>query len=192
MAQRYRDYRMSLAAGIGFTITTPGDYFQVLKSTAEVRLQFDDDVPIARSQGQGGPAKFSRITISSETDQPLVVIALGYTDGRTPIDARATFSGTLNVTTNLPSVQEPINDVTIAPGASVLLAGVDPTRTELVIRMPDDASGDVRIGDSSVGATKGIRIGSGDAASISGGAAIHAYNTGTDPVAVSLLAERAP
>ncbi|HET8882613.1 MAG TPA: hypothetical protein VFM56_10605 [Solimonas sp.] len=192
MAQRYRDYRMSLAAGIGFTITAPGDYFQVLKSSAEVKLQFDDDVPIARSQGQGGPASYSRVIVSSATDQATVVIALGYTDGRTPIDSRATFDGTVNVSTDLPTVQQPIEDVTIAAGASASLAAVDATRTALVIRMPDDATGDIRVGDSSVAANKGLRLGAGDAASISGGAAIYAYNTSADPVTVSLLAERAP
>lgn len=190
--QQYRDYRFALAAGVPVTIGVTGDYWQVMKASDEVTIQFDEGDKIGRAQGTGGPAKYSKVTITSATDQTTVVLALGLIAGKTPYDSRATFSGTLNVSTNLPTVQQPITDVTIAAGASALLAAADSTRTALVVRMPDDAAGDIRLGDSSVAVNKGLRAGAGDAASISGGAAIYAYNASADPITVSILAERAP
>lgn len=190
--QQYRDYPFSLAAGIPRTVNVQGDYWQVIKASSEITLQFDEGDRINRTQGTGGPATYQRVTITSAVDQPAVVVSLGLTNGKTPYDARATFDGTLNVSTDLPTVQQPITDVTIAAGASQLLAAVDATRTALIVRMPDDASGDVRLGDSSVAANKGIRIGAGDAAELTGGAAIYGYNTSADDVTVSLLASLSP
>lgn len=187
----YRDHTVSLQAGVSYPLAYAGEYWEVVKATGEIKLEFDQGSAVTRGAGCGGPASYRVVTITSPIDQT-VRVSLGYLGGMSPYNARAFFDGTINADVAPITVQDPLADVAVPAGAQQLLAAFDPDRRELVIRWPSTASGPLRIGDSTTAANKGMELEPGDGYSVSGTAAIYGFNTGAAPASARLLAGKAP
>ncbi|GAC1677094.1 MAG: hypothetical protein NVS9B2_27920 [Steroidobacteraceae bacterium] len=183
--QAYRDYALSLKAGVPQDVRVRGTYWQVIAATQAITMTFDETSAISRGQGTGGPANYSRVTLLSAVDQN-VVIALGDANGLTPYDSRSAFGGTINVTPAPPAVGANAPDVVVGAGAQALLIGLDATRRAVIFTVPADATGPIRIGDSTTGIASGSRVYPGASATIEGTQALYAYNAGSAPVAVSV------
>lgn len=184
----YRDYTLGLSAGVAQEVNVHGDYFQVIKATGKITLEFDQGVKIHRYQGMGGPVSYSRVRVTSDVDDSDVQLALGNTDGRAPYDGRATFQGsTVNVTERVPNTATPQADVAVANAAQAALhAAVSATRMGTWVTVPlYDNTGAllaggaglyVRVGDSTVAANKGSILFPGDTRYFPGTHRLYAYN----------------
>lgn len=193
MAQQnrnWRDYRIALAANVAQEIVVSGDYWQVIKATGEVTLEFDQGARVTRGQGTGGPGEYTRVRVTSATSQD-VILALGRVSGLTPYDGRAVFGGSINVTVDRSNTQTPLPDVVVPATSALQVAGSDASRVSLSLRISSSAPGDVRVGDATVGAAKGLLVEPGDGITVGGTAAIYVYNTAGAAVTVTLLSERA-
>lgn len=184
----YRDYVFTLAAGVPQSIRVVGDYFQIIQSAGKVGLSFDDAPALTRSQGQGGPASYSAVTLSSATAQT-VTVSLGQLNGSAPPydNSLTSFGGTVNVLNSVSDQCNPLADVAVPSAGSAVLAAASATRRSLVIKLPGTAANAIRIGDATVGAAKGVMLEPGDAVTLDGTAAVSAYNPGGAPVTVTLL-----
>jgi len=179
----YRDYRLTLAAGVPKEITVRGDYWEVVDAADEVTLEFDQGVRITRGQGYGGPADYNTVTIHSATAQT-VTVSLGLTNGRVPYSCR------VNARMTLPGLAVPIPDVTVLAGAQALIAAAETLRMKLYIRLASTSPGNVRIGDVTVAAGRGHLLEPGDGVTIEGGMALYAFNEAAADTALTLLATK--
>ncbi len=188
-----QDYPLNLKSGVWQPVQVSGDYFQVIEATGVIFLKFNDGAPIRRHVAMGMPVRtYTRCAVMSEADQQ-VVIALGFTGGASaPLDGRATMTGDINVTMNKPTLRPTMPDVSVPAGDVVQVALDDPDRLSLLVQLPENADGPVRVGDASVGAARGVILYPGDAVSLDGGPAAYVHNPNATAITVALIAERAP
>ncbi len=190
----YRDYRLPLLAGIPYSLDVGGNYWQFVKASAasEIDITFDESQTISRLPGTGGPALFSRVMLLSGVDQ-IVVMSFGFTGGLAPYDrGNSVFAGTINVAASVPSINAPLDDAVIAAASSQLLVGIDLFRRALIIKNASGSVGPVRLGDSSVSATRGLLLEEGETANIDGTSALYAYNPNGSAVTLTLLSQSLP
>ncbi len=187
----YRDYPRALQANVPHRIGVPGDYWQLVKCIGEITLEFDQGVRLTRRQGAYGPGSYREVLITSPVDQT-ITISLGVTNGVAPGDNDVSFAGTINANIAPITVQAALPDVAIAAGTQQLLASLDANRRELVVRWPSTASGNLRVGDSTTAANRGVELEPGDAIIITGTSAVYGFNVGLASASASLLAGRAP
>ncbi len=188
----WQDYRVTLTAGLPVRLAVSGDYVKIQTAAAPVRLAFDGGEYIEREQTQGDPFRYeSEVRLLSEVDQT-VVVSLGYAVNAPPFDGRASVTGTVNAIVDKVTVRPTYPDVAIPAGTQVMVAAADPDRLSLLVQLPDDAAGNVRVGDNATAANQGVILYPGDAVLVSGAPAVYVFNTADSPVTVALIAERAP
>lgn len=190
----YRDYKLALLAGVPQELRVAGNYWQVISTAAgaPVMLAFDESAAIQRNAGTGGPATYSAVRVSSAVDQ-LVTISLGQLAGPAPYDrGDMTFAGTINVAASVPTVNASLPDVAVAATTLTLLSAADPTRRTFTIKLPTTAAGPVRIGDSAIGAARGLLLEEGETAVIAGTSAVYVYNPNAVAVTVTMMEARIP
>lgn len=187
----YRDYQIPLQANVPVQLQVKGDYYQVITANGSITLQFDQSVTISRQQSMGGPVAYKdSVIVTSPIDQT-VVVSLGYTDGSAPYDGRGNFSAqTVNVTVQHANTLTPASDVVLAAGAATLIQSADATTIDTIIKNPATSVGAIRLGDSTVGATKGDVLDPGERALLTTTAAVYGYNPNASAVTVSVLRTR--
>lgn len=192
MAQGFRDYVLSLAAGVEQSITVRGDYWQILSATSAVKLRFDTDgTTIVRYQGMGGPAKYDRIAVTSDTAQN-VVIGAGLVGDKPPYDNRFTFGGTLSVAANgvIPNVNDTTPDAVVPATTGQILIAADATRRGAWVGLASTEAGPVRIMGASPAAANGIVLEPGDKIFFEGTAALTVYNPNAAAVTVTTFPQQ--
>lgn len=184
MANAMRDYKFTLEANVPRSLNVQGNWFHVLDADGVVKVQFDDGVFIDRSQGQGGSRSYARVSVQSPTAQT-VVLSLGFGQ---ETDARASVNATINTTIAPTDVITPLAEVTIAAGATTLLANANAIRKELRVGVKSTEPAGIYIGNASVGATtQGGYIEEGSTEYVNTEAAIYGYNASSQSVTVNLL-----
>lgn len=179
-----RDYKFTLAAGQERSLNVQGNWFHVLDAVGTVGIRFDEGVLIERSQGQGGSRSYSRVLVSSPIAQT-VILSLGVGQ---ETDARASFTGTVNTTIEPSNTILPKAEVTIAAGATVILAAANANRKELRLGVKSSEANGVYIGNVSVGAlTPGGYIEEGSVEYVGTEAAVYGYNAGAVSIEVNVL-----
>lgn len=186
----YRDYRVPLQAGIPYPLDVSGNYWQFVRAAAatEVTITFDESQSITRDQGTGGPANYARVMLLSAVDQ-VCVFSFGYTGGLTPYDRSSQTIGSITVANSVPAVTASFPDVVAPPGVRTLVTAVSGTRRAALIRIPEDAAGPVRIGDSACTASRGLIVYPGDALTVDGTAALYVWNPQAVNVTLTLLGQ---
>lgn len=188
---KYGDYRLNLAAGIPQQLTVEGDYWQIIEASAPITLEFDQGGRLNRERGSGGPGNYRIVRVLSAVDQT-AVLALGRTNGMAPYDSRAVFGGTVLASLNLPTVNPSLDDLAIAAGATVMVLAADPDRVAGLVQLLEAAPGPVRIGDSTVSASRGLPLQPDDTYVSAGGPAVWVHNPNGVAVTVALQQETAP
>ena len=179
-----RDYKFTLAAGQERSLNVEGDWFHVLAATGTIQIRFDEGVQIDRSEGQGGSRSYKRVNVQSSTAQT-VVLSLGYGQ---ETDARSTVNATINTTIEPSNTILPKAEVTIAAGATVILAAANANRKELRLGVKSSEANGVYIGNASVGAaTPGGYIEEGSVEYVGTEAAVYGYNAGAVSIDVNVL-----
>ncbi len=153
-----------------------------LNTSIEVAFQdtHGDRLPF----GEGSFIKgipFSRLFLSWEA-QPGQTITLFSVVDRTGrfevVNPAQTFS---NVVQQVPPIMTTLADLTVAASADELVFPASAGRAEAIITNLH-ASDAIRIGDSDVGAARGVRLGPGETLFLHTSAAVHAHNPGSNAI----------
>lgn len=179
---KYRDYRLTLQAGVPQALDAPGDYWQLIETPGgNVTIELDDSVTLTRAAPCGGPGNYTRAVFTSATTQTIIV-ALGYTNGLVPYDNRMVTYAGLEVLERVPEAVQGLADLAIAAGASgTFVANL--SRDSIVISLDDAAPDYVLIASGAAGV--GVRLYPGGSQAIRTTAAVQVFNPNAVPVTVS-------
>jgi len=181
-----RDYNLFLGAGKTISLSVEGDRFNILKSIADISIQFDDGKASNRREGMSGHTeKYSRVTLTSEVDQA-VVVCLG---SGVLVDNRMSLSDSvLSVLTPTAATADTFDDVIILAGTAALVFPANPKRKSASIFSGVDNAGAVRVGFSpAVSATHGGILSNGGNAEIAVKSEIWIFNPHSDSVSISKM-----
>lgn len=152
---RYRDYTISLAAGVPQSIEVFGDYWQLLETPAgAVTMELDDTSVLIRQAPSGGPGNYRRVTFTSALSQ-VIRVALGFTNGLLPYDSGIVIGGTFEVANRVPANVQGLDDLVINAAATGTFVQ-NLTRDAIIISLDDNAPDYVRV--ASGAAAKGVRL----------------------------------
>lgn len=184
MAKSMRDYKFTLLAGQERDLNVEGDWFHVLDANGTIGIRFDQGVRIERQEGQGGSRLYEKVSVYSSTAQT-VTLSLGYGQ---ETDARASINATINTTIEPSDTLNPLAEVSIGAGATVLLSAANANRKELRIGVKSSEANGVYIGDIGTGAvTPGGYIEEGSVEYVGTEAAVYGYNSGAGSIDVNVL-----
>lgn len=182
-------FNLTLAAGTSVGFEMPGDWWHVFEAPVnDLEVSFDSGRWTPWRAGVGARRYYKRVDVRSATGQA-VQIGIGFGSVQ---DGRGSVSGfTVNTTVTPGNTLDDGGDVAIAATSQELLSGADADRLYLLITVPDDADGPVRVGSVAVGATSGVLVQPGTSLPLATTAAVYAYNpSATDSVTVSVASVR--
>ena len=159
MTTRYQTETITIAAGAAVNRSRSGIYVSCLSSPAAFRFALDDEPLADFEQGLTvvGDRPFSKIRMRNPSGGPITV-QLAYGRGEI-VDSRLTVSAPLNLTKA--TTLDTVADVLCPNLAATVVAAALATRRRALIQNVDPVA-TVRIGDASVTATRGLRLGPGE------------------------------
>ncbi|WP_299394639.1 hypothetical protein [Pelagibius sp.] len=185
-AEVYATFRYTVAAGASETIPAVGSYVAILDANQTFHVALDDDTPQEIQSGltiQMEPGeRFEKVTIdNSQNGADLTVfLAIGTGELR---DARLSLSGEVQLATPTGLMTDP--DVAMLAGVAAQVLAVNNSRKEAFVTNLASNAVAIRVGDSNVGAARGIELSPGQTAVLSTEAAIWVYSPSDQPVAVT-------
>lgn len=181
-----RDFRLALIANVPQKIGIAGDFFAVLEATNDLFISVDDQPYSFRPAGVSQTGEFQYLMVLSLVNQNVIITAgYGFVS-----DRRQQIVLTVNATVESGNQNVPLVDVSIAPGATTQLAGVNADRKALVIKSSslNNPADLLRVGSIAADATHGVEVSPGEGLTLDTEAAVYAYNAGANAVVVTLLA----
>lgn len=144
-AQRIRDYKLYLQAGVPRALSVEGSFYNVLSAVGTIGLQFDESTVVTRSAGMSGlGADYERVTVTSAIDQT-VIICLGYgelSDNKITL-SNETVAAIAPTITNASGLHD---DVSVPPLTTFKLLDANLSRKEVTIFSLASNLADCRVG----------------------------------------------
>lgn len=183
----YSVYTLSIAAGGRERLGWPGDYVRclALSGASALRIAFD-----------GAPDQYFALGLAYRSPEPwrevelinpgagAVTIQVGIGLGEIH-DDRLIYSAPINISKALTLVSPA--DVAIPAGGSIQVVAAGATRRRVLLSLPMSSMREIRLGDSAVGAARGLELAPGDRLELEIAAAIYGYNPHTSAQAVTVL-----
>lgn len=182
-----RDY--ALANGARLLVETDADQVLVTELSASdgVTVRFNDgpDGAIFRGLEARGPLRKIEVFNGNGAS---ITLSLSIAKGLQMVDRRVSVVGDAAAVEveGAPSLASQA-DVSVAATSAAQILAADTTRREALIQNTDGAT-TIRVGDSNVGATRGLELAPGDVLILATQGAIHAYNPSGAGVDVAALA----
>lgn len=179
-----RDFNLVFLADQEQQLNVVGNFFGIKESTGDVYVSLDDGAFVKRIAGDYQTTNFSTIKVKSSIAQSVLLVA--GTGQLTSQNLSVSVAGDVIIA---PGNQNTgIEDVTIAPGATGIIAAANAVRKSLIIKaLGSNSMGDTGRIAFAPTATKGIEISAGESVVIDSSAAISLYNAGADNFTVSLM-----
>lgn len=184
----FRTYEYTIAANSEREVNTTGTYFAVLEADGAFRValgdmpstEFEAGLKVRLPDG----VQFSKVTLINETGSPVTIkFNVGFGDF---VDGRFVLSGGIDLSKS--SDLENIDDVTVANGATVMLAAASNGRRELIVSNPDTAAGAIRVGRTGgVDAGSGVLVPPGGSVVLTTSARVDCHNATGASVDVAVL-----
>ena len=181
----YKQFAFVVPDGGLYTVDYNFNYFRILSisNPVGVTTRFGSSGTPTDIVGAGLGFELPNIVKSVQFDNKsggditvIVALAIGRID-----DDRFTITGALSVAT--PSTFEAVDDATLGAATADLILAANANRKEVILS--NDTGADIRIGDSTVSATKGYKMLSGATMIISTSAAIYGYSVGGGDISIS-------
>lgn len=181
----YREYTITLTSGGFHTLNALGDTITILSVTGDVDMKIGEN---PQTKCRAGitidvPAfsQYGRIDFL-ETGASNASVLVAVSNGNVK-DNRLTVSGNIDISKS--STLDTIADVTLGTASATLIAAADSTRREILIT---NMTGDfIRVGDSGVLATSGVRVADGASVTLQTTAAVYGFSTPGGDVSVTTL-----
>lgn len=195
LAASYESRAFTIAAGASVFIDAN------VRLVAVLNLAGADDFQIRLNDGQAGLAFESwqfraldgdgvrKVELINPNGGPIEVTLALARSGEL-VDGRFALPGALDVALVSPSLLGTGLDATIAATTTTAVLGSDANRREVMIQNLDPTNA-VRVGESSVGAARGLRLAPGDVLTLTTTATIYVHNPNASGVSVALLHVRA-
>lgn len=179
---RVAQLSIEVPAGAAVPLYIAGEFLSLRMSNTALRFR-GDGVDAVLTQGQSiRLGAVQRIEVENDT----AVNALANIVYGTGEFLDATVTGTVNIASGL-NLATPA-DIAVGAGATVELAAASSARRELVVQNLNANTETLRIGDAAAAASVGLECTPGQAVTVTGGAAVYAYNPGAGAQSVAVLA----
>lgn len=174
-----RLYKQTIAANGEDSYAIDGTFFAVLDATGDFQISLDHNPLTDFAAGlkvnadldkNGRRLPFKNLRIKDLSGGAnLVQFIVGYGDFE---DARLTLSSALDLanSANLATGA----DVTLGAALADLIAAANTTRREIIIS--NDTGAEIRVGDSNIGAARGVKVAAGAVIVLATGAAVYGYS----------------
>lgn len=184
-----KDY--ALVANVTTKIAIPSRFFQLMASSADVTIEFlrsHSVVGRAENVPEGfvfGPVSeeraFHEVWITSTIGQT-VKVALARDEARL-----ARIVGNITATVSKPTVIDTVADVAMTAGVATLIVAANAARRAALISNLTANANIMRIGDSNVGAARGVECAPGQTITMEGTEAIYGFSAGAQNVGVAVI-----
>jgi hypothetical protein len=170
---KLKPYQAILQAGETRTIHATGDYFRLMIADYDIRLAIgEDENTILLKKGQGViPGQFKSLRITNTGADPQTIdYVIGGGGGRVLDD---TINGTIAATLVASTVFSTISDLTV--NGLTEIAAVNASRKAITIAAAPGNTANVKVGDASTGAARGLTLQPGQSVTLSTTAAVYGY-----------------
>ena len=184
--QRYREYPMTVAAGAEHAIEAMGSFLACLVSSGSFRIRIDDGPAVFFDAGlmfSVAGEDFRKVSI---VNSGLVSVSCTLAIGQGRLEDRRLINSAPVEIAGHASL-DTVPDVAVPAGAATLIAAALATRHGIIVSVPQGATAPVRIGDSNVGAARGIEVYPGDRVSLTTQAAVYGYSASAVSIGVVTL-----
>lgn len=185
----YQEYPANVPAGEVLTIDTTGNYISCLSSNIDFAVGVDNSEPQFFTAGlkartiAGEP--FRNVQIDNRAGASPLTASVGIGTGDLEDNRLTTVSG---VSISKATILDTVADVSVANAAAPVVLAALTTRRRAYIQNLDGAA-TVRVGDSTVTATRGLRLGPGERQTFETTEAIHVRNDSGTAVLVAVAWE---
>jgi hypothetical protein len=176
-----------LVANVPLGVNTPGDFVMCTSCTAPFTVRFDDQgyTLLDNNVAYKLEANFKKCFLLSTVNQTVqIVVGFGECiNNRLYVPSAVTIGATI-VNGN---TFTPLADVSMTAGAAVQIMAANANRKSLTISSNINNAGSLRLGDSTVTATKGLELAPGSTVSLDTTAAVYGWNTTGTTFSVSAV-----
>lgn len=180
---------ITIANGVEHPIEKGGNFIRVRQSDQTFTILLDDDVELKAEQNDvfqlTDDDEFKSLAVINDSGANLTFqLEIGYGEVKTN---NVSISGTLKAALQGHSTLSSAADDSIAATSTELVLASNTNRKEALITNLSSNAGNIRVGDSNAGASRGVEVSPGQTVTLSTTAAIYVYNEGTSAQSVGLL-----